>query len=617
MTIAAVQQVYEETRRLTVAGSSLAAGDFRLKKLIEPLEKSAVKAPVFGKVAEAVRKVVDCSGEGAATALLDLGTLATAILYTQGESAAAGELAPLKTKDLGLASGQTSARILKPLIEALTSTGSGRVELIKDAFARGEFKDLRLVTPAVHALNDPYPEIADFIASEVLPLFGTAVLPDLQAGYNKKGKTPDARRLKLMHQLDPSGTNPLITEALDEGSKEVKLAAIECLGEDEEAVPFLLEQAKARATDVRRAALIGLCRSSNQQTAEVLFKALATDDVELIAADILKCPHPEMTERVVKEADRRREEIFEAVPKSKDPKKDVVKRTRLLRQFQGLVSAFAATATPTAVEFLRTVFRDRERWIKAGEGIYNGDFIVTGAGEALLLTGSLEAWRDVAAAAAGCNPSIMRMCFLASALTEKPARVFEQFGPVYKAAEKGKSKAATDSKERSEAIAYELARCVDSQRKDVDSPYLSPLDQLRRTVQLDDRWLELALEKEDLGTVLTLARPKHPGVRKFLLKLAQSTVGAKSFDPEYRFDEVLRLLAVEGAPEVEGLILKAIEKTDGSKWISWYRLREAASVIPLLSAESLPRFEALLPTLDARVQAVVIGYVDELKQKVG
>ena len=47
MSIPVLTQVYDEVRRLSIAGSVVAAGDFRLKKLIPPLEAAGQKAPVF------------------------------------------------------------------------------------------------------------------------------------------------------------------------------------------------------------------------------------------------------------------------------------------------------------------------------------------------------------------------------------------------------------------------------------------------------------------------------------------------------------------------------------------------------------------------------------------
>src|SRR5580698_884649 len=209
MSIPVLVQVYDEIRRLAIAGSAVAPGDFRLKKLIPPLEKSGEKAPVFAKVALAATAVVDSNDKTASTALLELITLVNAILYTRGETGIAGNFAALETIDLGGQATQSGARVLKPLLEALSSTGSGRLELVRDAFARGTFRDLRLVKPALKAIDDPYPEIGDFIAEKVLPLYGKAILPELRAKLDIKGRGGHVNRLQLMHRLDPQGSREI------------------------------------------------------------------------------------------------------------------------------------------------------------------------------------------------------------------------------------------------------------------------------------------------------------------------------------------------------------------------------------------------------------------------
>src|SRR6478609_697765 len=205
MSIAVLTQVYGEARRLAVAGSVVARDDFRLKKLLPPLDQAGAAAPVFAKVAACARAVIDGPEETSAESLLELTSLVTAVLYTQGETGVAGPLEPIETVDLGGAASQTSARLLKPLLEALSSTGSGRLELIKDAHQRGAFRDLRLVKPALNGLDDPYPEVADFLAENVLPLYGQAILPELRSAYDPQGTKGHPRRLRLMHALDPAG----------------------------------------------------------------------------------------------------------------------------------------------------------------------------------------------------------------------------------------------------------------------------------------------------------------------------------------------------------------------------------------------------------------------------
>src|SRR5262245_13466685 len=132
MSIPVLIQTYDEVRRLAIAGSVVAPGDFRLKKLVPPLEQAGQKAPVFAKVTEAVKRLAESNEPTSAAALLELATLVNSILYyTQGETGVEGELTPLPTVELGRLRTQASARVLKPLQEALTTTGSGRLEIIR------------------------------------------------------------------------------------------------------------------------------------------------------------------------------------------------------------------------------------------------------------------------------------------------------------------------------------------------------------------------------------------------------------------------------------------------------------------------------------------------------
>src|SRR6185369_8634636 len=133
MSLALIQESAKEVRRLAIAGSPLAVGDFRLKKLIAPLEEAGAKVPVFAQVAKAVGELVHGKEADSAANLLSLSTLLNAILYTQGQSGADGAYRELETFPSNCASTRTTARVLKPLIQALTTTGGGRFETVKSA----------------------------------------------------------------------------------------------------------------------------------------------------------------------------------------------------------------------------------------------------------------------------------------------------------------------------------------------------------------------------------------------------------------------------------------------------------------------------------------------------
>src|SRR6516164_8278065 len=101
MSIPVLVQTYDEMRRLAIAGSAVAPGDFRLKKLVPQLEDAGRKAPVLAKVGAAVKRLAESNEKTSAAALLELTSLVSAILYTQGETGIDGELVPLKTSEVG------------------------------------------------------------------------------------------------------------------------------------------------------------------------------------------------------------------------------------------------------------------------------------------------------------------------------------------------------------------------------------------------------------------------------------------------------------------------------------------------------------------------------------
>src|SRR6267154_3935672 len=109
MSLALIQESAKEVRRLAIAGSPLAVGDFRLKKLIAPLEQSGAKTPVFAQVAKAIGDLVNGNDSGSAVRLLNLSTLLNAILYTQAQTGADGDYRDLEAFATSCSSTRTTA----------------------------------------------------------------------------------------------------------------------------------------------------------------------------------------------------------------------------------------------------------------------------------------------------------------------------------------------------------------------------------------------------------------------------------------------------------------------------------------------------------------------------
>lgn len=618
MSIPVLQQVYEETRRLSIAGSGLANGDFRLKKLIEPLEKSAAKAPVFGKVAESIKKLIDSKPDESASSLLELNSLTSAILYTQGETGCEGELSPIETKDFGLSSSQTSARLLKPLIEALTTTGSGRMEVIKNAYEQGLFKDLRLIKPAVRAIDDTYAEIGDFMAEHVLPMFGQAILDDLKEGYDQKGKGDDARRLRLMHKLDPEGTRPLVEKALEEGSKEVKVVAIECLGGVESSIPFLLEQAKARAADVRAAALRSLSSFGQSDVMEHLIKVISGPDVGMVTKNLKSRDHSKWRSLLLEEAGRRREELLSGKIKEKDKTKTQAAIDAKIEQLNQLFVSFDSDTDKEVVHFWKKIFNERDAWFKI-EGLnQSGSHIVATSAEGLVTVGGKEGLNLVADAKDSLPQQLYNYALFAQVQSQTPKEVFNDLSPTYKNRPEGRTKEAKAAREKSEAISSVL-QTVSGQTKYYSYRFWYGFGfrsfQLSldgdAAVKIDPRWLDAAVELEDLDLVTSLVTRDHKKAIEALRSwLHEKRKDKKSHDYSL-FGILERLIEVE-APNVTEEVIATIKFVEKS---GKYFIANIARLIPHLPPEDLPKLEAILPELSADALDLVAGGIDELKQR--
>jgi hypothetical protein len=590
MSIAVLTQVYDEARRLAVAGSAVARGDFRLKKLLPALDQAGAKAPVFGKVAESARAVIDGPEDAAAGSLLDLASLVTAVLYTQGETGIARPLEPIETVDLGAAAAQTSARLLKPLLEALSSTGSGRLGLIKEAHERGAFQDLRLVQPALAGLDDPYPEIADFLAENVLPHYGKAILPGLRARYDPKGGKGDARRLKFMHTIDPADARELVTQALEVGSKEVRVAAVECLGGSAEDLSYLVEQVSAKAKEVRAAAYRSLAAMDDPAAADVLKAAITGKDLDLAAAAIARSKNDNLPDLLIAEISKARD----ALPKFKDKQQVSGEVTRLC----ALIAALPAREHPAADELTLDLFARRGELAKVKGADKSGADVV----EAVIrrMAGGHPALQaTLARAHANLSANELPTSFGAARWGLPAAEVYELFSPYLLALVNEKKVKAADS-----AKSHLMIEVLGGGTRYWHSFMNSDAP------QLDPRWLDLAVRIKNLNLVNALSRPGHVGAQESAL--AEFELAMKKHPTQDKVGNALRALVRLGYPKAADALIAAFEKVVGKSNapIHWH-----VYLIPDLPKTAIPQLEAIVPKLQGRVADQWLAAIDQLRAK--
>jgi hypothetical protein len=600
MSIAALTEVYNETRRLAIAGSGLANGDYRLQKLLPVLEKAGEKAPVFKKIATSIDAVINSDERSAPDALLNLSTLVSAVLYTQGKTGAEGDLSPIESSGFALRTSDTSARVLQPLIEALTSTGSGRMEIIAEAHRRGAFDDLRLVRPAVAAIDDVYAEISEFICHEVLPRYGKAIVPDVRASLNLKGKGADARRLQLLHQLQPDATQPLIEQALESGSKELKVAAISCLKGSRDHLSFILEQTKARAKDVKRAAFKALVDFEDKSAIDALKKALSGADMAWIATIVSQNQDPELLEHLHSEACDRLDKLLAG----NEPKK----LDQQLSQFLDLLSAFRGRNDKHTAEFLERCFAQRADISKIKGASVDSDEINSRIAALIAHSGVQSIQQQLVDAHDKLSAESLRWAFIAALDLLSPAAVFERFSPYYLKARGKQGKAAqTAIREclclltRPHYHSYGYAHWWHHENKE-----------LLKNCTLDPAWLDAAVARKDIELIQAQGTPGHKGAISLLTTLFDLRLKTTSAG---KFEDVQMLQTMINVehPKLVKYFVEALKKAGRRKHrtADWWLLH----LIPELPAGAGAEIEAVLPGLNDSFIENTIPYLQELKLK--
>ena len=291
-------ELQQELNRLFIAGSKFAKNDPRLQKHIPILKKLGEKAPVFNKLAQDVEELLQLDAQQSAEKLLSLSTLLYSVLYTQGttteeEAAVADQVPNVALADVNT---QYSYLQLKPVLQALTQSNSGRLETVKDAYARGIFKDSRTFGYLSFALADKYSELADYIMEVVIPASGKAMLPFLVADFKLEDKVENVRRLRLLYKLGYAEVDALIDKIFAESLPNLQAEAIAILSDkkDEKTEDFIITLTGDKNKTVRGAAYKALAKIGTQRSVDKLYELYSNNkqkgNGELLAEAIASVP---------------------------------------------------------------------------------------------------------------------------------------------------------------------------------------------------------------------------------------------------------------------------------------------------------------------------------------
>ena len=270
-------ELKERLVHITIAGTELIDEDFRLKNTFESFSVLAEKNPIFKKIYLSLKQLFDAEKSQKPVILLNILSLVDAVLYTQAQTNIDGEYKELETKENLQILNQFRYSEVKPVLEALTTTGSGRLNVIEDAvkLTPNIFKDYRVLNALINDLDDTYGEMATRVFS-IIESMGTGepqkfinftsypqnyrslifdkyylpkvdkdyIISLLKSNFDPQGKKIMAKRLRLIAKIAKETENDWYLSILKTAKREVKEECISALQYSEENIPLLLELTK-------------------------------------------------------------------------------------------------------------------------------------------------------------------------------------------------------------------------------------------------------------------------------------------------------------------------------------------------------------------------------------
>lgn len=306
MDLSPVYDLRERLKSGAAAGTGLIADDFRLQRALDSLAPLEGAAPVFAKLGQGVRALLDPACPDRAAALLDALSLADAVLCTQAQVNAPCEITPIALTIEGTAAiTDAPYSLLNPLVEALTTSGSGRYSFAVDTYSQHPelFRDYRVKYALVTALNAPYAELADQVA-DWLCKEDESILPLLMRDFDPKGKRDMVRRIHVMEAVAGAKANDFYKSLLETAEKDVRAAAVYALRHDETNAELLVTLTKTEKGNAKKQAHWALAELTSDtawdfwenlgaKKPEVVaeYMALSTTEKasELIVSSLLRC----------------------------------------------------------------------------------------------------------------------------------------------------------------------------------------------------------------------------------------------------------------------------------------------------------------------------------------
>lgn len=264
-------ELQTEVNRLIIVGSRFANNDPRLQKLLPIFEKMGEKAPVFQKISGNIEALLKAPTTESAEHLKALSTLLYAVLYTQGKSIVEGEITE-QSPMMNIDEVKTPLTYLElqPTIQALTTKGSGRYEVITTAFHRELIHDVRLYPYFVQGLADKNSDISEFIKEYIMPAVGILLIPFLLQDLTLDDVKINAERISALITLNYDFPDALIQSIVNSRKTHLQIALLPLLIQQSHYSELLVKLSQHKNKPLKIAMIKTIAKSQNTEIWQIL-----------------------------------------------------------------------------------------------------------------------------------------------------------------------------------------------------------------------------------------------------------------------------------------------------------------------------------------------------------
>ncbi len=264
-----IYELRERLRAAAMAGTSLLAEDFRLKRTYEAFKPLEAASPVFAKVGQLTERLLSNDILNPQGVLLEAVSLTDAVICTLGAVDIKGEVTPIEIFE----SDETAAgmivnapySVLKELLEGLQGAGGSSYRIREEHPEL--FRDYRVKCALVQALGASYAEFANDVAKWLCEDRDKSMLPLLYQNFDPAGKREMVRRVEVIEAAAGADANDFYIKMLDTAQKEVRQALIFALRHHQDNVPLLLELTKKERGKNKDAAFKALANMEDVRAA--------------------------------------------------------------------------------------------------------------------------------------------------------------------------------------------------------------------------------------------------------------------------------------------------------------------------------------------------------------